>query len=47
VDSSAGLDTAVAKRQNSCPCWESNSGRPAGSVVSIQTDLPQLIPDRV
>jgi hypothetical protein len=41
----AGLD-AVAKRKKSlhCHCWESNSSHPAPSLVTILTELPQLLP---
>jgi hypothetical protein len=39
-----GLD-AVAKRKKShcCPCRESNSGRPACSLISILTELPLIL----
>jgi len=35
----AGLE-AVAKRKIPCPCRESNPGRPAGSLVTINKVIP-------
>jgi hypothetical protein len=37
----AGLD-AVEYRKMSCPCRESNPGRPDSSLVDIPTELSQL-----
>jgi len=34
---------AVAKRKYSCPCWESNPGRPARSLVTIFKFHPTAI----
>jgi hypothetical protein len=37
-----GLD-AVARRKNPRPCREPNPGRPTHSLVTVLTELPQLI----
>jgi len=44
VSPRASLD-AVLKRKKSlaCPCWDSNASHPACSLVTILTELPQLI----
>jgi hypothetical protein len=34
-----GLD-AAAKRNNPCPCWESNPGRQSHSLVTVLSELP-------
>jgi hypothetical protein len=42
VGHGTGLDEAVNRKFRS-PCWESNSGRPALSLVAIMTDIPLSI----
>jgi hypothetical protein len=37
----AGLD-AVAKKENPCPCRESNPGRPVRCLVTVPTELSRL-----
>jgi hypothetical protein len=41
--SRTGPDTEVAMRKNPCPCRESNLGRSGRSLVTILTELSQLV----
>jgi hypothetical protein len=33
----------MTKRKISCPCWESNPGRPAGSLVATPSEVTGLL----
>jgi len=38
----AGVDM-MAKRKHPCPCWESNPGYPACSLVTTLAELSQVL----